>query len=199
MLLDEHVEAIALRLHEIGAVRLGHFILHSGRTSPIYIDLRLLASYPKLLRQAAAAYSLLLQPLNFDLLSAAPLAGLPLGTALSLEMNMPLIYPRLTTKAYGTGKKIEGRWQRGQTVVVIDDLITSGASLLQTIAVLEEEGLNVNDVGVLIDREQGGKQHIESEGFNLYSVMTISHLLELLENKGRITTQQVAEILEGLA
>jgi uridine monophosphate synthetase len=130
MLLEEHVEAIALRLHEIGAVRLGHFTLHSGRTSPIYIDLRLLASYPNLLRQTAAAYSLLLQPLKFDLLTAAPLAGLPIGTALSLEMNIPLIYPRLTTKAYGTGKKIEGRWQRGQTVVVIDDLITSGANLL---------------------------------------------------------------------
>ena len=199
MLLDEHVEAIALGLHEIGAVRLGQFTLHSGRTSPIYIDLRLLASYPKLLKQVAAAYSLLLQPLKFDLLSAAPLAGLPIGTAISLEMNIPLIYPRLTTKAYGTGKKIEGRWQRGQTVVVIDDLITSGSSLLQTIAVLEEEGLNVNDVGVLIDREQGGKGHIERGGYNLYSVMTISHLLELLENKGRITTQQVAEILEGLA
>jgi orotate phosphoribosyltransferase len=199
MLLDEHLEAIALRLHEIGAVRLGRFTLHSGRTSPIYIDLRLLASYPKLLRQTAAAYSLLLQHLNFDLLSAAPLAGLPIGTALSLEMNIPLIYPRLTSKAYGTGKKIEGHWQRGQTVVVVDDLITSGASLLQTIAVLEEEGMKVNDVGVLIDREQGGKEHIEIEGYNLHCVMSISHLLELLENAGRITAQQVAEIIESLA
>jgi uridine monophosphate synthetase len=105
----------------------------------------------------------------------------------------------LTPKAYGTGKKIEGRWQRGQTVVVVDDLITSGASLLQTIAVLEEEGMKVNDVGVLIDREQGGKGHIEIEGYNLHSVMSISHLLELLENAGRITAQQVAEIIESLA
>ena len=100
MPLDQHFEAIALRLHEIGAVRLGHFTLHGGRTSPIYVDLRLLASYPKFLRQAAAAYSLLLEPLKFDLLTAVPLTGLPIGTALSLEMNFPLIYPRLTTKAY---------------------------------------------------------------------------------------------------
>ena len=76
MLLDEHVEAVAMSLHEIGAVGVEKFTLHSGR-SPIYIDLTLLASYPKLLRQAAAAYGFLLQPLNFDLLTAARLAGLP--------------------------------------------------------------------------------------------------------------------------
>ena len=199
MPLDEHVEAIALRLYEIGAVRLGQFTLHSGRISPIYIDLRLLASYPELLRQVAAAYGLMLRPLKFDLLSAAPLAGLPIGTALSLEMNIPLIYPRLTAKAHGTGKKIEGRWERGQRVMVIDDLITSGDSLLQTIAALEEGGLIVKEAGVLIDREQGGKQFIESEGYRLHSVMTIGQLLGFLERKGRITTQQVAGILEALA
>lgn len=196
---DDHVEAIALGLYEIGAVRLGQFTLHSGRTSPIYVDLRLLASHPELLRQVAAAYNLLLNPLKFDLLSAAPLAGLPIGTAISLDMNIPLIYPRLTPKTHGTGKKIEGRWEKGQIVVVIDDLITSGDSLLGTIAVLEEEGLIVREAGVLIDREQGGKQTIESEGYRLHSVMTISHLLRLLERKGRITTQQLAVIFEGLA
>ena len=196
---NDRIEAIALGLYEIGAVRLGQFTLHSGRTSPIYVDLRLLASHPELLRQVAAVYNLLLNSLKFDLLSAAPLAGLPIGTAISLEMNIPLIYPRLTPKTHGTGKKIEGRWEKGQIVVVIDDLITSGDSLLGTIAVLEEEGLIVREAGVLIDREQGGKQTIEGEGYRLHSVMTISHLLQLLERKGRITTRQLAEILEGLA
>ena len=196
---NDHAEAIALRLYDIGAVRLGQFTLHSGRTSPIYIDLRLLASYPDLLRQVATAYSLLLKPLEFDLLSAAPLAGLLIGTAVSLKMNIPFIYPRLTPKPHGTGKKIEGQWSRGQRVIVIDDLITSGDSLLQTIAALEESGLIVKEAGVLIDREQGGKQFIESKGYRLYSVMTISQLLGCLQRKERITAQEAAGIIKALA
>jgi uridine monophosphate synthetase len=121
---------LALTLHEIGAVRFGEFVLHSGRTSPIYLDLRLLASYPEALRGAATAYQPILAGLTFDLLAATPLAGLPIGTAVSLATNVPLIYPRGSAKSYGTGKRVEGRWEKGQTAVVIDDLITSGDSLL---------------------------------------------------------------------
>ena len=95
------------------------------------------------MRQAAAAYRPLLEGLSFDLLAATPLAGLPIGTAISLDMNVPLIYPRGTAKSYGTGKRIEGNWSAGQTVVVVDDLITSGDSLLQAIHYLREAGLQV--------------------------------------------------------
>ncbi|MDX1689366.1 MAG: hypothetical protein R3248_15395, partial [Candidatus Promineifilaceae bacterium] len=91
---EPELEPLALTLYEIGAVKLGRFRLHSGRISPIYIDLRLLVSYPHALRQVAAAYRPLLDDLSFDVLSAYPYAALPIGVAISLEMDLPLIYPR---------------------------------------------------------------------------------------------------------
>ena len=150
------IAALALTLHDIGAIQFGRFRLHSGRESRIYFDLRVLVSFPDALRRATAAYRSVLDGLAFDVLAATPLAGLPIGTALCLDMDRPLIYPRKTAKSYGTGKNIEGRWAIGQTAVVIDDLITSGDSLLETFATVKAAGLKVSEAVVLIDREQGG-------------------------------------------
>lgn len=192
------LEALALTLFDIGAVRLGQFKLHSGRTSPIYLDLRLLISYPEALRQATAVYQTILAQLHFDLLAAAPMAGLPLGTALCLELNMPLIYPRKTAKSYGTGKAIEGKWAVGQTAVVIDDLITSGDSILQAIASLKAAGLVVKDAVVLVDREQEGAETLRSQGYKLHTAITLTHLLAILESHERITARQRAKVLKSL-
>lgn len=199
MLPAEQLEALVLALHDIQAVRFGQFELHSGRTSPIYIDLRLLASYPKILRLAAGAYRQLLQNLTFDLLAATPLAGLPIGTAVSLETNMPLIYPRQQLKSYGTGKQIEGKWEAGQRVVVLDDLITSGDSLLKGITFLEAAGLQVQDAVVLIDREQGGQATLSEQGYTLRSAVTMNRLLEILESKERIAPWQRIQVLQSLS
>ncbi len=110
--MSRNIAALALTLHDIGAIQFGRFRLHSGRESRIYIDLRVLVSFPDALRQATAAYRTVLDGLPFDLLVATPLAGLPIGTALCLDMDRPLIYPRKTAKSYGTGKNIEGRYVR---------------------------------------------------------------------------------------
>jgi orotate phosphoribosyltransferase len=191
-------ESIALSLFEIGAVRFGRFVLHSGRVSPIYLDLRLLVSYPDALRQAARAYQELLTPLNFDLLAATPLAGLPIGTAVALTMDRPLIYPRKQVKAYGTGNEIEGKWEVGRTAVVLDDLITSGDSLLEMITSLKASGLRVSDAAVLVDREQGGREALREQGYTLHSVLSLSHLLAVLESHDHITGRQRANVLKAL-
>lgn len=198
MLPAEQLESIVVSLHDIGAVRFGQFKLHSGRVSPIYLDLRLLASFPLVLRQVAAGYAVILRQLDFNLLAAMPLAGLPIGTAVSLQMNMPLIYPRQTLKAYGTGKQIEGVWQVGQSAVAIDDLITSGDSLLQGIAALKESGLQVSDAVVLVDRQQGGRETMRLKGYTLHSAITLSQMLRILEKKERISAQQRSQILQAL-
>jgi uridine monophosphate synthetase len=199
MLPVDQLESLVLTLNDIGAVRIGRFELHSGRMSPIYIDLRLLASFPNALREAAAAYRHRLKTLTFDRIAATPLAGLPIGTAICLDMNLPLIYPRKTVKGYGTGKQIEGQWEIGQTVVVVDDLITSGDSLLKGITFLKAAGLRVNEAVVLIDREQGGREALEEQGYRLHSLMTIGQLLAIMESKERITSHQRARILQGLS
>lgn len=195
---ETSLETLALALFDIEAVKLGKFTLHSGKKSPIYLDLRLLASHPRVMKQAAAAYRTLLQKLDFDLLAAAPLAGLPIGTAVSLDMEIPLIYPRKTAKSYGTGKSIEGVWQVGQTAVLIDDLITSGDSILDAIASLKPAGLQVRDAIVLIDREQGGPDTLAAHGYHLHAVITLSHLLAILENHERISARQRARVLNAL-
>ncbi len=199
MLPVDQLESLVLTLNDIGAVRIGRFELHSGRMSPIYIDLRLLASFPNALREAAAAYRHRLKTLTFDRIAATPLAGLPIGTAICLDMNLPLIYPRKTVKGYGTGKQIEGQWEIGQTVVVVDDLITSGDSLLKGITFLKAAGLRVNEAVVLIDREQGGREALEEQGYRLHSLMTIGQLLAIMESRERITSHQRARILQGLS
>jgi orotate phosphoribosyltransferase len=199
MLPAEQLAAVIVAFHDIGAVRFGDFKLHSGRHSPIYLDLRLLTSYPAVLRQVAAVYVAILEAITFDLLAAMPLAGLPIGTAVSLQMDRPLVYPRQGLKGYGTGKEVEGAWSPGQRVVAIDDLITSGDSLLQGIAVLEEAGLRVSDAVVLIDRQQGGRQVLHERGYALHSAFTLGQVLSTLEQAGRITPQQHIQVRQVLA
>ena len=194
------LETLALTLYDIGAVQIGKFKLHSGRKSPIYLDLRLLASFPQALRQAAAAYQALIEEreLQFDLLAAAPLAGLPIGTALALAMDKPLIYPRKIAKSYGTGKSIEGVYSVGQTAVVIDDLVTSGDSIITVATPLKAAGLTVTDAVVLIDRGQGGTATLAETGYTLHAVFTLNFLLAVLEKHERITSKQHARVLRKL-
>jgi uridine monophosphate synthetase len=191
-------EELAAALFDIGAVRLGNFTLHSGVKSSIYIDMRLLVSHPAVLRSVAAAYEPILTGIDFDLLAAYPYAALPIGVAISLATDLPLIYPRKTAKSYGTGKLVEGEWQLGQRAVVIEDLITSGDSILQAIAALKATGLIVTDAVVLIDREQGGSRALAELGYTVHSVMTMSWLLDTLERLERISSRKRARVAREL-
>lgn len=187
-------ERLVLTLADMGCVRFGDFILRSGQHSPIYIDLRLLISRPDALRDVARAYAQLLRPLAFDRLAAIPYAALPIGTAVGLELGRPLIYPRQEVKSYGTRRVVEGEFQTGERVVVLDDLITTGASKLETIALLEELGLRVEDVVVLLDREQGGREDLEKRGYRLHAVFRLGEMLDVLAQRGRISTAQREEV-----
>ncbi|MFZ1753845.1 MAG: orotate phosphoribosyltransferase, partial [Caldilineaceae bacterium] len=189
-------------LHELGAVQFGNFTLASGIQSPFYIDLRLLVSRPALLAQAAAAYGRILRTLPHDRIAGIPYAGLPIGVAVSLATGAPLIYPRKEVKQYGTGKGIEGTWQAGERVVVIEDLITSAGSLIQGAERLREAGLVVEDAIVLIDREQGGMENLAAAGIRGHAVYRLSDLLGELTAGGQIdsaTAQRVKAFVSGTA
>ncbi len=191
---------LALALYDLGAVQFGDFTLHSGAHSPFYIDLRLLVSSPAALALAGRAYCDVLANLHFDRLAGIPYAGLPLATAAALQLRMPLLYPRKEVKAYGTGRTIEGSYQRDETVVVIDDLITNGASKLTAIEPLLAAHLRVRDVVVLLDREGTGAQELASAGYQLHSVFRLRELMDLLLSEGRITLEQrelVEQFLSG--
>lgn len=180
-------------LLELGCVQFGKFTLKSGLESPIYLDLRRLVSAPALLEQAAKAYARLLGRLAFDRLAALPYAALPIGTAVSLQGGWPLIYPRKEVKSYGTKAEIEGMFRPGETVVVLDDLATTGSSKFEAIEKLEAAGLVVRDVVVLIDRQSGAAQALEARGYRLNAVLELERLLAYWESTGRITAGQAAE------
>jgi len=192
-------DQLILDLARIGAVRFGSFTLKSGQQSPIYIDLRLLASHPDVLQRAAAAYAGLLADLTYDRIAAIPYAALPIGTAVALRMGQPMIYPRKETKAYGTQRAIEGAYARGERAVVLDDLITTGGSKIEAMAPLLDAGLTVRDIVVLIDRQSGGREELAEHGCTLHSVFTLRQILDVLVAHGAISDEQREQVIDWLS
>jgi len=177
---------IALALHEIGAIKFGEFTLKSGIKSPIYIDLRLLISYPKVLKMISQAMIEVAKGLNFDVIAGIPYTALPIATAISIDQDWPMVYARKEVKDYGTKKKIEGVFKEGDTALIIDDLITTGDSKFETIEPFKSAGLKITDFIVLVDREQGGGQLLEEKGFKLHSIIGINELLDILKEEGKL-------------
>jgi uridine monophosphate synthetase len=181
-------------LLSMGCVQFGDFTLKSGLHSPIYIDLRRLVAYPGWMTQVAAAYLRILKELSFDRIAGLPYAALPIATAISLQGNWPMIYPRKQTKDYGTAADIEGIYHPGETVVVIDDLATTGSSKFEAIQKLTAAGLHVRDVVVLIDRESGAREALAAEGINMHALFTLSELLDHWESTERLPIEKITDV-----
>lgn len=179
-------EEIALSLHAIGAFKVGSFKLKSGINSPFYIDLSLIISYPQILRSVTDTMWDLIKEEHFDLLCGVPYTALPIATALSLKSNMPMVLKRKEAREL---KKVEGVFEKGQKCLVIEDLITSGTSTLDTIYTLEAEGLQIAGAAVLIDHELGGRKNLESKGYRVFSLLSLTSLLEALEKQGKINRE----------
>lgn len=172
------------KLYELGAIKFGEFKLKSGMISPFYIDLRVTISSPKTLVAIGEAMHECARNCKIDLICGVPYTALPFATAISIQHSIPMILRRKEKKEYGTGKLIEGIYELGQRCLIIEDVITSGQSIFETIVPLTEHGLVVEDIVVLVDREQGGRKFIEKNGFRVHSVCTISEIVdELLKGK----------------
>ena len=186
-------------LHAIQALKFGEFKLKSGALSPFYVDLRVIISHPPILRAIAQRILDLLAPLTFQRIAGIPYAGLPIATAVSLAGNLPMIYARKEAKDYGTKRVIEGAFAAGDTVVLIDDVITDGASKFEAAEPLAQAGLVVKDFAIFLDREQGGADRLREKGYTLHSALRISAVLGHLREAGRLSPDQFARCLDFIA
>jgi uridine monophosphate synthetase len=186
-------------MYAIQALRFGEFKLKSGALSPFYVDLRVIISYPALLQAIAQRILALLAPLTFQRVAGIPYAGLPIATAVSLAGNFPMIYARKEVKDHGIKRVIEGKFAVGETVVLIDDVITDGASKFEAAEPLLQAGLVVKDFAIFLDRDQGGADRLRERGYTLHSALRISDVLVHLRDAGHLPHDQFARCMAFIA
>lgn|SRR3990167_6403601 len=176
-------------LYQIGVFHFGEIRLKSGQTSSFYINLRKIISYPEILRMIADAMWKATMGCSFDLVCGVPYTALPIATCFSLQQHVPMIMRRKEKKAYGTKQSIEGEFQAGQHCLLMEDVITTGGSVLETALELESAGLQIKDIVVLVDREQGGREMLDKK-YHLHTVLTLSGILTTLSNSMLLNTQE---------
>ncbi|XP_026150299.1 uridine 5'-monophosphate synthase isoform X1 [Mastacembelus armatus] len=190
------IDTLILKLHDVNAVKFGEYRLKSGLMTPIYIDLRVVVSYPAIMNQVSNfIYQRVLEKgLQFDLVCGVPYTALPLATIICSTHGLPMLIRRKEAKDYGTKRMVEGSFHEGDTCLIIEDTVTSGSSIMETAEVLCKEGLKVTDAIVLMDREQGGVEMLASQGIVLHPVISMSKLLNVLLAAGRIDTQTAQSV-----
>jgi len=199
MVEDEQVDLIK-GLFEAGCVQFGNFTLASGKKSPVYIDIRRVVSFPQVFRKVAWAYSRLVEKMQFDTLAGVPYAALPVAAVVAASLGVPLIYPRKEVKDHGIGRSVEGSFALGQRAVLLEDVITSGGSIVAAAQTLKTAGLRVSDVVVLVDREQGGGAELQKNDLKLHAIVSMQRILDVLMAEGLVdndTTNFVKKYLRG--
>ena len=192
------LESLIVDLFDIGCLLFGEYVQASGAVFNYYIDLRQIISDPNLFHRVLHAYCGLLEQLSFDRIAGIPYGSLPTATGLSLQLHKPLIYPRKEVKAHGARRLIEGDFNEGDTVVVVDDILITGGSVLEGIGKLESSGLVVQDVVVFIDhggeRDRHASERLAAAGYRSHAVLDIARITRVLVGAGRLTPEQAAAL-----
>lgn len=172
------------KMYKIGVIKIGQFKLKSGDISPFYIDLRLIPSEPELFKLTIDEYVKLIQGLEYKPAAIAGImsAGIPFATGIALKLDIPLIQIRKEPKTHGTARLIEGILPKAKSkIVLIDDLISTGASKFGPIEALTEMGFVVEDLIVLIDRtNKKNRDVLKKRGVVIHSAYEIQSLLNSL-------------------
>lgn len=184
------MKQVGILLIKNSAIKFGDYILASGKKSPYYIDLRQTISSPITMDWIGNALTrIVINEIGkdkIDKILGVPTAGVPFATVVSQKLAIPLIYYRQARKEHGVRKKIEGILERNDRVLIIDDLITTGESVIESAEVVRDQGGVVNELVVLLDREQGGKERLRSSRIEPHVLFKISDVMEWLHTVGLI-------------
>lgn len=189
----------------------------------MYFDLRVIVSYPDVMDELTDLMLAFIQDkeIQCDQLCGVPYTGsvvvnllklsyykdifllhysaLPIATLLSVKMKQPMLIRRKEAKSYGTKKLIEGKFQTDENCLIIEDVVTTGSSVIETSIDLRSEGLVIESVIVVVDREQGGVENIAKRGIKMQSLFTLSYLLETLRDAGKVEAAMVKSVSEYIA
>ncbi len=191
--------ALAEALFRIGALRFGRFTLASGKPSSYYLDLRVLPSDPEAYWLAIAAYEAAAREIGvakFDAIAGVATAGVTVSSPLAYLLRKPMLYVRKEEKGHGLGRQVEGAARPGWRTLVVDDLATTGGSILSTVEALRKAGCTVEDALVLVDRLEGGKARLAASGVRLSSFVDVAELVETLFSGKRITKADYQAVLK---
>ena len=196
---DVKIEACKV-LDRIGAMKFGAFKLTSGKLSPYYIDLRIVPSFPDAFQKICDSYSKFIRTEvgteNIDRVAGIPVAGIPFAAVVALDLKKPFLYVRKGVRRHGRERRIEGILAPGNRVLLIDDLVTGGLSLLKAAKSIMAEGGVVADAVVLIDRQEGGREKLEKNGVKLHSLLNITEVVNTLHDLGTIDEDQLKTIMK---
>ena len=194
----EFVKEFAMFLHQNGAIKFGNFKLSSGKDSPYYIDLRVVPSFPHHFRKMIKTLQNLISDKigldNFDCIASVPTSGLVIASALAIETVKPLIYVRQKPKEYGTESVIEGKIAKGTKVLLIDDVATTGLSLLNAIKALRNAGAVVTDAFTVVNRFEGARESLASEDVRLYEITDITTIASILHEQNLIDDKTMEHV-----
>jgi len=198
--LEKEKAELSRILNKIGAIKFGAFKLTSGRTSPYYIDLRIIPSFPDAFQRVCDLYVKLIEKElgaeSFDRVAGIPTAGMPFASVIAYQLKKPFLYIRPRVRLHGRERRIEGVIMPGNRVLLVDDLITTGLSLRKAAKAIRAEGGLVTDALVLLDREEGGKERLTKDNIELHYLLTASEAAKKLYELGAIEEEQLKTILK---
>ncbi|MFP4654440.1 MAG: orotate phosphoribosyltransferase [Methanohalobium sp.] len=164
-------------LRNCGAIQIGDFTLSSGKKSNYYIDIKKASTEPSTLKLIGKKAAELIKSMKVDSVGGVELGGVPIATAVSLESGLPMILIRKTSKGYGTGEMLIGQLGKGNKVVMLEDVTTSGGSVKNAVSNIRDEGGNIDTVITVVDREEGAKENLKSIGIELVPLIKASDLV----------------------
>jgi orotate phosphoribosyltransferase len=168
---------VADALRESDAILRGEFELSSGKKSDYYIDKYVFETNPDALRVVGRAIAQRVRQTGADRIGAVALGGVPLAAVASVESGTPYVIARKEAKDYGTANAVEGELEEGDEVVVVEDIVTTGASAVEAVEKLRAAGATVNDIVVVVDRQEGGRKKVEGAGLKMHALTTAEELV----------------------